>query len=65
MKRMGKQCAWERYLRVLGHRDCWNSGVISYEEIKYQMLGGYNTQLKVPNVKPCLLSEEHISAHTQ
>lgn len=64
MKRMAKQHAWEKLLRGSGPSSCWISGVISYEEIKYQMLGGYKMQLKVPNTKSCLLSEKHISAHT-
>lgn len=46
MKGVAKQCAWETHLRGLGHRGCWNSGMISYGEIKYQMLEGIKCSWK-------------------
>lgn len=58
-------CMRERHLRGSWYHGFWNFGMISYCQIKCPILVGYQMQLKVPNMKPCLLSEEHTSAHTQ
>lgn len=60
---MAKQDAWERLLRASRPSSCWISGMISYGKIKYELLGGYKMQLKVPITKPSAVWKAHFCTH--